>query len=76
MFVINDYSASSDARSDNDCPPHSGRILEQEKFNVTFKKLMYNAQYRDKYIEQDLERKTKEQRNEESNQPDLFRGLT
>ena len=54
MFVINQDSDSSDARSDNNCPPHSERILNQEKDNVTFKKLMYNAKYRDKYIEQDI----------------------
>ena len=54
MFVINEGSDFSDARSDNDCPPHSERILHQEKDNVTFKKLIYNAYRRDKYIEQDL----------------------
>ena len=79
MFVVNQGSDSSDARSDNDCPPHSERILLQEKDNVTFKKLMYSAQYRDKYIEQNIGQMTKEQeerQNEENNQPDLFRGLT
>ena len=43
MFVINHGSDTSDARSDNNCPPHSDRILMQEKDNVTFKKLMHNA---------------------------------
>ena len=54
MFVINHGSDTSDARSDNDCPPHSERILMQEKDNLTFKKLMHNAQYRHKYIEQEI----------------------